>query len=118
MIKLMSYKTIFVIVVVNDWDLKQMNVKIVFFYENIKKKIYIELSHEYFDRDRVCRLRKALYDFKQSSRVWYNTLVMFLKKHDFLSFDVDLSVFFNDKVIMIIYVDDFLIIEFNRDYIQ
>ena len=43
---------------------------------------------------------------------------MFLKKHDFLSFDVDLSVFFNDKVIMIIYVDDFLIIESSRDYIQ
>ena len=68
-IKLMSYKTNFVIVAVNDWDLKQMNIKIVFLYENIKEKIYVELSHEYFDRDRVCRLRKTLYDFKQSSRV-------------------------------------------------
>ena len=43
---------------------------------------------------------------------------MFLKKHDFFSLDVDLSVFSNDKVIMIIYVDDLLIIEFNRDCIQ
>ena len=118
MIKPMSYKTIFVIVVVNDWDLKQMNVKIVFLYENIEEKIYVELSHEYFDEDRVCRLRKTLYDLKQSSRVWYNILVIFLKKHDFLLLDVDLSVFSNDKIIIVIYVDDLLIIESSRDYIQ
>ena len=68
-IKFMSYRTIFVIVVVNDWDLKQMNIKIVFLYENIKEKIYVELSHEYFDRDRVYWLRKVLYDFKQLFRV-------------------------------------------------
>ena len=118
MIKSMSYKTIFVIVAVNDWDLKQMNVKIVFLYEDIEEKIYVELSHEYFDEDRVCRLRKTLYDLKQSFRVWYDTLVMFLKKHDFLSLDVDLSVFSNDKVIIVIYVDDLLIIESSRSYIQ
>ena len=114
----MSYKIIFVIVAVNDWDLKQMNVKIVFLYKNIKEKIYVELSHEYFDRDRVCRLRKTLYDLKQSSRIWYNILVMFLKKHHFFFLDVDLSVFSNDKVIIVIYVDNLLIIEFNRDYVQ
>ena len=118
MIKSISYKTFFVIVAVNDWDLKQINIKIVFLYENIEEEIYVELSHDYFDRDRVYRLWKTLYDLKQSFRVWYNTLVIFLKKHDFLFFDVDLSVFFNDNVIIVIYVDDFLIIEFSRDYIQ
>ena len=95
-----------------------MNIKIVFLYENVEEKIYVELSHEYFDEDRVYRLRKTLYDFKQSSRVWYNILAMFLKKHDFLLLDVDLSVFSNDKVIIVIYVDDSFIIESSRSYIQ
>ena len=46
-IKLINYKIIFAIIVVNDWNLKQMNVIIVFFYKNVKEKIYMKLSIEY-----------------------------------------------------------------------
>ena len=34
-IKLISYKTIFALIAVLNWDVKQMNVKIVFLYDNV-----------------------------------------------------------------------------------
>ena len=46
-IKFMNYKIIFVIIVVNDWKIEQMNVKIVFFYENINEEIYVKMFHDY-----------------------------------------------------------------------
>ena len=119
-IKSMNYKIIFVIVVANDWNIEQMNVKIAFLYENIDEKIYVKVSHEYIDfkRKMYCRFRKVLYEFKQSLRIWFNTLINFLKKHDFFSLNVDQSVFFNDKIIIAIYVNDLLIVEFNKKFIQ
>ena len=116
-IKLMNYKIIFAIIVVNDWNLKQINVIIVFFYEDIKEKIYVKLLIEYKQSIKICRLRKVLYDLKQFSRMWYNIFASFLKKHEFVFFNVDLSVFFNKKLIIIIYVDDILLIKFNSKHI-
>ena len=119
-IKLISYKVIFVIVVANDWKIKQMNVKIVFLYKNIDEKIYVKIFYEYIDfkRKMYCRLRKTLYELKQSFRIWFNILINFLKKHEFLSLNANQSVFFNDKIIIAIYVNDLLIVELNKKFIR
>ena len=65
----MNYKIIFAIIVVNDWNLKQMNVIIVFLYENVEKKIYVKLLIEYKQNIKIYCLRKAFYDLKQFSRI-------------------------------------------------
>jgi hypothetical protein len=41
-IKSMSYKFIFVIAVVRNWKLEQMNIKTMFFYKNVNEKIYVK----------------------------------------------------------------------------
>jgi hypothetical protein len=41
MIKLMSYKTMYVIIVVNDWKIEQMNVKTTFLYDKILEDVYV-----------------------------------------------------------------------------
>jgi hypothetical protein len=41
MIKLMNYKTMYVIIVVNDWKIEQMNVKIVFLYNIIHENVFV-----------------------------------------------------------------------------
>ena len=51
MIKSMNYKIIFVIVAINDWNIKQMNVKIVF-YNIMNEKIYLNFFHDYRDLNR------------------------------------------------------------------
>ena len=96
-----------------------MNVKIVFFYDYVNEKIYVKVSFEYTDFKRfwiVCRFRKALYDFKQTLKIWSDTLRLFFKKFDFLFFNVDQSVFCDEKTIIIIYVDDLLITSSNRQF--
>jgi hypothetical protein len=41
MIKSMSYKTMYVIIVVNDWEIEQMNVKIAFLYDKIHENVFV-----------------------------------------------------------------------------
>ena len=49
--------------------------------------------------------------------MWYNILISFLKKHEFILFNVDFNVFFNEKLIIVIYVDNIFLIEFNLKHI-
>ena len=72
MIKPILYKTIFALTAAEDWNLKQINVKIVFLYDQVQKEIYIEQSYDFaFEQYsfKVCKLNKTLYDLKQSFRV-------------------------------------------------
>ena len=119
MIKFMNYKIIFVITVVNNWNIEQMNVKIVFLYDYVNEKIYVKIFFEYtnFKRFRIiCRFRKVLYNFKQAFKIWFDTLKQFFKKHDFLFFNADQNVFCDKKTIIIIYVDNLLITNFNKQF--
>ncbi len=45
--KSMSYKIMYVIVIVNDWEIEQMNVKTIFLYEKIKKNVYVAQSIDF-----------------------------------------------------------------------
>ena len=41
-IKPMSYKTIFLLAAIHDWEIKHMNIKIAFLYSKIDEKVYVE----------------------------------------------------------------------------
>jgi hypothetical protein len=78
MIKSMNYKTMYVIIIVNDWKIEQMNVKTTFLYDKILENVYI-VQFTSFEKsvNQVCKLNKALYDLKQSSKIWFETLIKF-----------------------------------------
>ncbi len=66
----MSYKVIFAMTATLNYEIKQMNVKTAFLYEDIKKNIYIKQLTGYITNDTlIYKLKKTLYDLKQSSRV-------------------------------------------------
>ncbi len=95
-----------------------MNVKTAFLYEDIKENIYIKQLTSYITNDTlIYKLKKALYDLKQFSRVWYDTLIKFLKSLSFSSLIFDYSMFINERIIINVYVDDILIIKFNKSEI-
>jgi hypothetical protein len=78
MIKSMNYKTMYVIIIVNDWEIEQMNVKIAFFYDKIHENVFVVQLTRFEQRiNQICRLNKALYELKQFSRIWFETLVKF-----------------------------------------
>jgi hypothetical protein len=105
----MSYKVIYVITVVNDWEMKQMNVKIVFFYDNIEKDVYVVQSINFEqDLNQICKLNKILYDLKQFSRVWFEMLIKLFLFLDYISLNAKNNVFMKNQILIIIYVDDLI----------
>lgn len=59
--------------------------------------------------DSCLLVNKALYGGKQSGRCWYFEFVATIKKFGLIQSINDQSLFYNEQMIMIIYVDDALI---------
>ena len=62
----------------------------------------------------VCRLKKAIYGLKQSSRAWFGRFSQAIKKYDYLQSNGDHSLFYKQSnqlkiTILAIYVDDIII---------
>ena len=110
-VKPMTYKAIFSIAAMNDWDVEQMDVKTAFLYGPIDEAVYVELPDGFTQEGKVCRLRKALYGLKQAPRIWYQTLAGFLKELGYKHLHEDHSIFVHPdhRTIIAVYVDDLLI---------
>jgi hypothetical protein len=108
MIKSMSYKTMYVIIVVNDWEIEQMNVKTTFLYDKIYENVFV-VQFTKFEQEinKICKLNKILYDLKQFSRVWFETLIKFFFL-DYVSLNVEFNVFMKDDIMIVIYVNDLI----------
>jgi len=63
----------FSIAVNMKWTLFQLDVKNVFLYGDLKEQVYMEQPPGYIAQgeNTVCRLRKAIYELKQSLRAWF-----------------------------------------------
>jgi Reverse transcriptase (RNA-dependent DNA polymerase) len=74
------------------------------------------------DPSLVCKLRKAIYELKQSPRAWYAKLNYFLLKNNFVKSTADYSMFINhsDKstTVILVYVDDIIITGNDNDEIK
>ncbi len=110
----MNYKTIYVITIVNDWKIEQMNVKIVFLYDKIHENVFV-VQFTNFEQsvNQIYKLNKTLYDLKQSSRIWFETLTKFLFSFDYVSLNVEFNVFIKDEIMIVIDVNDLIFTEFN-----
>ena len=113
-IKSMSYKSLMTISIKRNLKIKHMNVMIVFLYEFLNEIIYVtqfilfEIENK---KQIVCILKKAFYDFKQTSRIWYQTIQNFFQKLEFKRCDSDHDVFTNETIFIAIYVNDLLLFE-------
>jgi len=64
----MTYKVIFIIAVFYNYKLKQINVKTAFLHSDLKEEVYVIQLNEYEkEKDKMCKLKKALYELKQLS---------------------------------------------------
>lgn len=94
----------------------QMDVVTAYAQGDLLDEIYME-QPEAFEvqgqKDKVCLLKRSLYGLKQAGRCWYDKLDTYLKSINMINNEVDPCVYVNnnkdDKVIVIIYVDDLLI---------
>ena len=96
-----------------------MDVKSAFLHGDIDKEVYIELPEgselfpDIFDLgDTALLLQKALYSLKQLPRLWQLTLKAALKRLGYLPLVADQCIYrcADTGLIIITYVDDFLLI--------
>jgi hypothetical protein len=114
MIKFMSYKTMYVIIVINDWKIEQMNVKTTFLYDKILEDVYVvQFTNFKQNVNQICKLNKILYDLKQSSKIWFETLIKFFFSLNYVSLNVEFNVFMKDDIMIVIYVNDLIFTRFN-----
>jgi hypothetical protein len=110
----MNYKTMYVIIVVNDWKIEQMNIKIVFSYDKIHENVFVVQFTNFEQKiNQVCKLNKALYDLKQFSKIWFKTLIKFFFFLDYVSLNVEFNVFMKNDIMIIIYVNDLIFTKFD-----
>jgi len=68
---------------------------------------------EYKGSTQVCKLRKALYDLKQSPRAWFGRFTQVMKKFGYTQSNSDHTLFIKHKIgkltALIIYVDDMVV---------
>jgi hypothetical protein len=109
MIKSMNYKTMCVIIVVNDWEIEQINVKTIFLYDKIHENVFVkQLTKFEQEINKICKLNKILYNFKQSSKIWFETLIKFLFFFDYVLLNIEFNVFMKNDIMIVIYVNDFI----------
>ena len=66
-----TYRVLFALAAIHDWEIEQMDVKTAFLYGPIDTEVFVELPTGFTKDGTVCRLRKALYGLKQALRIWY-----------------------------------------------
>jgi hypothetical protein len=66
----------------------------------------------------VCKLKRALYDLKQTSKIWYDIIHKFLIDLEFKRSNSDHAVFIKNEIFLIMYVNDLLLVDLNSNDLQ
>lgn len=105
----------------NNLLIHQMDVKTAFLNGLLEEEIYMQLPEGIkTDKNRVCKLNKAMYGLKQSARCWFQHFDKVLRERHFKNSSVDHCLYFlerghvNRNIYVILYVDDVLIITFEE----
>ena len=62
------------------WSLQQFDVKNPFLHGDLDKEIYMEVTPRFeLEKNEVCKLKKALFDLKQSPKAWFGRFTRVMK---------------------------------------
>jgi hypothetical protein len=101
-----------------DWPLQQFDVKNAFLNGDLKEEVYMELPPGIIKQSsehegRVCKLKRALYGFKQSPRAWFRRFTLAMKATSYQQSNADHTLFVKHKdgkvTALIVYVDDMIL---------
>lgn len=99
-----------------NWLLHQLNIFNAFLYGDLDEEVYIEQPPEYvlpMESTEVCRLRKAIYELKQSPLAWFTKFSALIHQWGFWECDFEPTVFRRSSasgcVLLAVYVDDMII---------
>lgn len=104
------------LVVYEDLELEQMDVRTAFLHGNLDEEIFMEQpdGFEQGGKDKVCLLKKSLYGLKQAPRQWNKRFDKFMKDQNFKRSVQNQCVYRKEVaekqfVYLLLYVDDMLL---------
>ena len=112
-----SIRILISVVVDQDLELEQMDVKTAFLHGELEEELYMEQPDGFISEDgenKVCLLKKSLYGLKQSPRQWNKRFSRFMIDQNFIRSEYDACVYVKqageqDHLYLLLYVDDMLI---------
>ena len=113
--KMTTLRCLLKIIVVQKWEVHQMDVHNAFLHGDLEEEKYMKLplGFRHSEPNKVCRLHKSLYGLKQAPRCWFAKLSTSLKEYGFLQSYSDYSLFSYSRedveLRVLIYVDDLLV---------
>jgi hypothetical protein len=121
-VKHSSIRTFFSIVVAHDLELEQLDVKTAFLHGKLEEEIYMDQLEGFIVpgiENYVCKLKRSLYGLKQFPRQWYR-FDSFMLSHGFKRSKYGSCVYIKhvngSPIYLLLYVDDTLIAEQERDH--
>ena len=100
--------------------------KTVFLHDDLEEEIYMSQPTEFKTvgkENMVCKLKKSLYELKQSPSQWYKRFDSFIRGKRYKCSHYDLCVYYNklsggEYIYLLLYVDDILITSKSRSTIN
>ncbi|RVW60623.1 Retrovirus-related Pol polyprotein from transposon TNT 1-94 [Vitis vinifera] len=109
-----------------DWPFHQFDIKNVFLNGELEEEVFITLPPGFCKEEEetgVCKLKKSLYDLKQSPRAWFDRFAKVIKNQGYEQEQSDHTMFFKQSndgrmTILIVYVDDIILIGDNTGEVE
>jgi hypothetical protein len=116
-VKLTSIRFLLYVIVAFDFEVENMDVKKSFLHGDLEEEIYMKQPEGFVvkgKKELVCKLKKSLYDLKQSPRMWYQNFDTYMLGLGFTRRKEDHCVHFkligHHLIYLVLYVDDMLLI--------
>ena len=113
--RLETVRLIISLVAQNNWRMPQMDVKSAFLNRVLEEEVYIKQPQGYKAKgkeDKVLKLNKALYGFKQAPRAWNARIDKYLQERNFFKCPYEHALYIKiqngDILIVCLYVDDLI----------
>ncbi|CAI7898097.1 unnamed protein product, partial [Closterium sp. NIES-54] len=122
-VKPTTLRTLLVGAIIKGWVVKQMDVTTTFLIGVLVEEIFMAQLEGFDDGSgRVWKLKKALYELKQTPRQWYLKLLEVLEEIGFTPSSADHSLIMlgkeEQRSFMVVYVDDTLIFSPSSDILK
>ena len=110
----MLWKNILALCIRYDYEVHHVDIISAYLKVELKEKIWMQQFYDFKSNDsnKACLLKKIIYDFKQSVKMWYEILKNFFTSIDYVKLFFDHFVFIHENdMIIAVYVNDLLLIE-------
>ena len=113
-----TFKILLALSAIENFFLKQMDVKSAYLHPKIDEEVYLEQPKGFEKLDSngnklVCKLKKSIYGLKQAAKNWYQELSNFLIQQGFEKSKLDYCLFLknkeDEKLYVLTWVDDLVI---------